>query len=74
MISNVIITILVNCVVLLVLLLLNKKELSRLHRLIELLDNGGWRSCPLYQQLVEAKKSEKVNEIMKGGEKYGSME
>lgn len=40
----------ISAVIFIFVLFANKVEITRLRKLLEILDNGGWRNCPYYQQ------------------------
>ena len=62
-------TFVINAIILIVVLLLNKEELLRIRKLIDILTNGGYRDCPLYKEktLQGLRKSLQEND-KKGGE------
>ena len=40
----------ISAVIFVFVLFANKTEIGRLRKLLEILDNGGWRNCPYYKQ------------------------
>jgi hypothetical protein len=62
-----------NCIILLSVMLLNKEGLERIRKILELLSNGGYRDCPHYsdQRKVGRRWYDQNNLTAKNKEKGG---
>jgi hypothetical protein len=72
----------ISAVMFIVVLFANKVEIHRIRKILDILDNGGWRSCPYYHQAAMKGGRRKYDEACppasqnpenttKGGDFYG---
>jgi hypothetical protein len=66
-----------NSIVVIVLLAFSRTNIQRVRRMLDILDNGGWRHCPLYKESVDSPHrrwydctSGNPKNTQKGGEKH----